>query len=170
MRSIRLFFALVAALGFGGLAQATPVSLEAVEIGEDLAEKTEEYGARDIERLAENLTEAITERLEREGHTLVSDDSMVRVAITLDDAWPNRPTRAQLADEPALSFRSISLGGASVKAVLYDHDGNTLGALDYSWRTRSIEDSVGMPVWHDAERTFDRFARQLAEQIPADAS
>ena len=166
MRPDQFVIALATSLALGAAAQAAPVQLDPVQVGEDLAEKSEDYGARDVERLVEDLTEAITERLEREGHRIVTDPAEIRIAVTLEDAWPNRPTRGQLADQPGLSLRSISLGGASVSAVLYDETGAQMGGIEYSWRTHHISDSVGLTTWSDAERTFDRFARNLAEQLP----
>ena len=170
MRPDQFVIALATSLALGAAAQAAPVQLDPVQIGEDLAEKSEDYGARDVERLVEELTEAITERLEREGHSIVTGPAEIRIAVTLENAWPNRPTREQLADRPGLSLRSISLGGASVSAVLYDESGAQTGEIEYSWRTHHISDSVGQTTWSDAERTFDRFARSLAEELPGDPS
>ena len=170
MNLARLFFALVFSLALTARAFAAPITLDPVEIGEDLAEKAEDYGERDIDRLVEDLTEAVIRRLEQDGHTLVSDSGAVRVAITLENAWPNRPTREQMADRPGLSMRSVSLGGARVSAVLYDDSGDETGEIRYSWRTHHISDSVGRFTWSDAERTFDRFARNLADALSADAA
>jgi hypothetical protein len=164
MRLDRLFFALIASVTLGAAGHAAPVTLDEVLIGEDLAEKADEYGQRDIDRLADELTEAVAERLTREGHG-VGEDGDIRIALTLEDAWPNRPTREQLSDRPGLSMQSISLGGASVSAVLFDASGAQIGEIEYRWRTHHISDSAGRTTWTDAERTFDRFARNLAEAL-----
>lgn len=165
MRLDHLFFALIASGTLSAVAQAAPVTLDPVEIGADLAEKTEEYGARDVERLAEELTRAVTRRLERDGHEITDTPDAIRVAITLENAWPNRPTHEQLADRPGLSMRSVSLGGASVSAELFDAAGVQIGEITYSWRTHHISDSVARSTWTDAERTFDRFARNLSDEL-----
>ncbi len=170
MQPVRLLFALIASLVLSATAQAAPITLEPVQIGENLAEKTEEYGARDVERLIDELTEAVTRRLERDGHDVVMDAGAIRVAITLEDAWPNRPTSEQLGDRPGLSLRSLSLGGARVSATLYDAAGSQIGEINYSWRTHDISDSVGRATWTDAERTFDRFARNLSAELSRSAS
>ncbi|MCP2669317.1 hypothetical protein NHF40_00050 [Maricaulaceae bacterium EIL42A08] len=171
MQAARLFLALVTSLGLGFAAQAAPVQVvDPIEIGDALAEKTEEYGERDIDRLVRNLTESVTERLERDGHDLSGGSEGLQVALTLENAWPNRPTHAQMSDDPSLSYQSVSLGGASVSAVITDADGNRLAELSYSWRTHTVADSVGRGTWTDARRTFDRFASQLADELPATAS
>ena len=170
MHPVRLCLALLACLGLSAAAQASPVHIHSVETSEALAEKTEEYGERDIERLLTRLTETITERLERDGHVVAESADAVQVAVTLENAWPNRPTREQMSENPSLSFRSVSLGGASVRALLTDADGNEISQISYSWRTRTIDDSVGRGTWSDAHRTFDRFARNLAEEVNDHAS
>lgn len=170
MPIIRLLSALILAFGLGAIAQAAPVSLDPVIVGEDLTDKSDDYGARDIERLVDDLTESVSEHLERDGHQMVGASGDVRVALTLENAWPNRPTREQLRNELGLSYSSVSLGGASVSAVIYDANGEVIGEVSYRWRTRNISDSVGRGTWTDAHRAFDRFARQLSEQIPGGAS
>ena len=169
MRLEPLFFAFLASLILGTAAHAAPITLDEVQIDEDLAEKAEEYGQRDIDRLAAELTEAVTERLTRDGHVM-DQDGAIRIAVTLENAWPNRPTREQLADRPGLSMQSVSLGGARVSAVLLDAAGVQIGEIEYSWRTHHISDSVGRTTWTDAERTFDRFARNLAEEVARSSS
>ena len=167
MQLVRLFSAVLASVAISAAAHAAPIKLDPIEIGENLAEKSEEYGARDIDRLVEELTESVTARLERDGHLILTEgDADLRIAITLDNAWPNRPTREQLADRPGLSMRSISLGGARLSAVLFDASGAEVSTMEYSWRTSHISDSIGRATWSDAERTFDRFARNLADELP----
>lgn len=171
MQPVRFLLALAASFGLGVAAQAAPVQvIDSIELGDALVEKTEEYGERDIDRLVRNLTESVTERLERDGHDLSGGSDSLQVVLTLENAWPNRPTHAQMSDDPSLSYQSVSLGGASVRAVITDADGNQLSELSYSWRTRTVADSVGRGTWTNARRTFDRFASQLAEELPASAS
>lgn len=164
MSFARLFFALFAIVALSTAAQAAPIALEEVQIGEDLAEKADEYGQRDIDRLVNALIETVTEGLTRDGHE-VGETGDLRIVLTLEDAWPNRPTREQLSDRPGLSMQSLSLGGAAVRAEIFDAEGLQTGEIAYSWRTRHISDSLGRSTWGDAERTFDRFARSLAEEL-----
>jgi len=169
MRLDRLIFALIASVALGAAAKAAPITLDPVEIGTDLAEKADDYGQRELDYLTEELTEEVTERLTREGH-MVAEDGEIRIVLTLENAWPNRPTHEQLSDRPGLLIQSISLGGASVSAVLFDASGAQIGEIEYSWRTHRISESVGRSTWSDAERTFDRFARNLAEELAGQPS
>lgn len=134
-------------------------------LGPALEDKRSDYGDRDIERISESVVEAVSDAL-----NAVRADESYTVAITLDDAWPNRPTRRQLSANPGLSFESVSLGGAHLSAVIYDGSGNATGEVSYSWRTPTIAQSRGRGTWHDANRTFDRFADRVADAFPAHAT
>jgi hypothetical protein len=170
MRIASVFLSLLASLSLAGHALAAPVQLDPVTIGDDLANKVEDYGQRDVDALITELTETLVERLERDGHTLVEDGAAVRIEVTLEDAWPNRPTREQMRDQMGLSYDSVSLGGASLSAVLYNGDGDVVGEIDYRWRTHDIRESVGRGTWADADRSFIRFSRQVVEALEDQSS
>lgn len=169
MTIAHMTFALILSFALSAAAQAAPIALAEVEIGEDLAEKVEDYGQRDIERLVEDLAETVSERLTRDGH-VVGDAGEIRIVITLENAWPNRPTRQQLGDRPGLSIQSLYRGGADVSGVLFDASGEQIAEIDYRWRTLQVTESIGRATWTDAERTFDRFARNLAEELARQSS
>ena len=150
---------------FVSSAFAQGATLERVVIGEALQDKQEEYGARDLRRLEGDVREAVTDALARNG--LLGDDDMADlvVTVTLEDAWPNRPTFAQLSDQPGLSYRSISRGGARLSAIIETAEGQQVSAADYEWRTFDLADSATRSTWGDAKRTFDRFADRLVDEI-----
>ena len=144
---------------------AQGAALERVVIGEALQEKEDEYGARDLRRLREDLREAVSEALARDGLLAGNDAGDLVITLTLEDAWPNRPTFAQMSDQPGLSYRSVSRGGARLSAVIETADGRQVGGADYEWRTFDIADSAHRSTWTDAKRTFERFAGRLAEEV-----
>ena len=160
-----LLIAAASALYSTALAQGA--TLERVVIGEALLEKEDAYGERDIRRLQDELEEAVSEALARGARPAEDEAGALMVTVTLEDAWPNRPTFQQLSDQPGLSYRSVSRGGARVSAVIETADGTQVGAADYEWRTFDIADSAHRSTWADAERTFDRFSRRLAEEVEA---
>ena len=79
----------------------------------------------------------------------------------LEDARANRPTMARLNREPALSLRSIALGGARVTGRLISADGSE-HPFDLANYASNLRDDVGAVTWTDADRAFDRFASDLA--------
>lgn len=154
--------AVLLSFGASTVAMSQDVTLS---VGSELEDKRGDYGARDIDRLSASAIEAVSEALEDVG----ADDSY-EVVVTLENAWPNRPTRRQLSANPGLSFESVSLGGASLTAIIYDGRGNAAGEVSYSWRTPTIAQSRGRGTWHDANRAFDRFADRVAQAFPAGAT
>lgn len=156
-RVLMIPLALGAALAFAPLASAQQIN---IEIGERLEDKRDEYGSRDLDQLEAEVREAVSEALAEIGanHSLTVD-------IVLDNAWPNRPTREQLADRPGLSIRSLSRGGADLSARFSSADGTVSGTYEYDWRTIDLRDSAARSTWTDARRTIDRFADRLAERI-----
>ncbi|MFS2317244.1 hypothetical protein RMQ97_04820 [Maricaulis sp. D1M11] len=156
--------ALVLALAAPGFAQ-TPLTIAPISFGDALLEKSEEYGERELERLADDLDDALRDELAgvlgQGGYTLQA---------TIIDARPNRPTQEQMFARPGLDMRSISIGGAEVTAIIVDASGQQIASYEYAWRTHSLRDVVGASVWYDANRTFRRFADQIADDIDAPSS
>lgn len=156
--------ALVLALAAPGFAQ-TPLTIAPISFGDALLEKSEEYGERELERLADDLDDALRDEL---AHVLGAGGYTLHATIL--DADPNRPTQEQMFDRPGLDRRSISLGGASVSAVIRDGSDRDVASYEYSWRTHNLRDVLGYSVWYDANKTFRRFADQIADDIDAPAS
>lgn len=169
-RIIQMALAASALLFTPQIAQAQSAALESVVIGDTLEAKRDEYGARDLRALESDLREAIESTLHRAGLMEAGAQADITIAVTLEDAWPNRPTFAQLSARPSLSYQSLSRGGARLSATLSDDQGAVIDVVDYEWRTFDIADSAHRGTWSDAKRTFDRFARRLAEDLPGEAS
>jgi hypothetical protein len=149
----------VAALAGPVLADG-PISIAPIEFGDELIDKADEYGARELERLAGYLQDD----LERELAGHLGDGGMV-LSVTILDAQPNRPTPTQMTSRRGLHPSSVSIGGAELAAELTDRDGTLVETYSYSWRSFSIQHVRGYGMWTDAKRTFDRFADQIGDSV-----
>lgn len=138
---------------------ASPVLAQAVEvrIGEDLADKVDEYGSRDIDRLVERLDAQAEAALPRSGRY-----AGARVELVIEDARPNRPTFQQMADLPGLSMESLSIGGADISGEIILADGSRV-PVAYRWFETSLANVIGTSTWADTDRVFRRFTQRLAE-------
>ncbi|MAK63228.1 MAG: hypothetical protein CMF75_00560 [Maricaulis sp.] len=156
-RTITAFFAM-AALAAPALANE-PVSISDIGIGEALQEKAEEYGQRELDYLAREMRTA----LERELGDRLGENGL-RLDVVIVDATPNRPTMEQMASR-GLHMSSISVGGASLEAHLFDAQGAELESYAYSWRSHNIRDVVGYVTWTDARRAIRRFADDIGDSL-----
>ena len=109
---------------------------------------------------------SLTER----GATL-SEGAPVTVEISIVDADPNRPTMQQLADTPGLdAFRSISIGGAELHAVLRGADGQVLSEVTHRRYNHSLDDVIPpATTWTEARRAIRQFANKVADAYVANA-
>jgi broad specificity phosphatase PhoE len=163
----RLFSFLAAAVALTAapsVALAQSAAIQSITIGDELADKREDYGRRDIEELTAALRSDIGRAFSRAG-LLDGDGAGIRIDVVLNHAWPNRPTRQQMRAQPGLSYLSISRGGADLSAVIQDSEGREISRIDYDWRTPFLEDSAHRSTWSDAERTFERFAHRLTQAV-----
>lgn len=151
-------------------ASAAPVSLAPVSIDTALQKKFDrDYGTREAAVLQTRVTDAISRRLARAGAT-VGDGAAVRVEVTLVDVKPSRPTFQQAVDKPGLDlFRSISLGGAELKARIVGADGAVLAEVPYKWYEYDLRFSTATSTWSDADRAIARFADRVAQAYVAHA-
>lgn len=152
---------LLAAAPAGAFAQS--VSIQSISIGEELQDKSDDYGPRELARLETALQRDLERAFERAG--LVDGAETLSIAVVIEDAWPNRPTMGQMAAEPSLSYSSLSRGGADVVAVIYDAAGEQVAEIAYDWRIFDITDSRYASTWTDANRTFERFARRVVDRV-----
>ena len=155
---MKTLFAAIGALAILPFAAATEV---AVTYSDDFAEElADNYGEREGEELTKDIIDDLEHAFERAGVT------PAKVAITIVNAKPNRPTLQQIRNEPGLDpFRSISIGGMKLIGTAYDADGNELGSHEYGWFENDIRDAVGSGVWTDANRASRRFAKKFATQL-----
>jgi hypothetical protein len=141
------------------------IAIGEITIGATLAEKTAEYGERDIERLLTRVRSRLERELRAVDRLAEPAEAGALLHVVLEDARPNRPTPQQMSSGPrALDIRSFSIGGADLKAVLVaDSDG--LARFDYSWETPTASDSRYAVTWTDADRTIGRFAARVAAAL-----
>lgn len=154
-----LLFTVFAAVGMAGSALAQPpvdTSNVQVVLSPELQKKaTEEYGLKDVQRLADDLRKDAARELDRSG-VLVGG----RLELTLVDVKPNRPTFKQLGDKPGLSIESFGVGGASIEGRAVSMDG-TVTPVRYQWYETDIRQSRYSSTWSDAQYAIDRFASGL---------
>ncbi len=126
-------------------------------------EWSETYGEREVSRLSEAVHKDFEHALDKAGIT------PARIEITILDAKPNRPTFAQLANQPGLDgMRSFSIGGMAMTAVAYDDAGTVLLDRSYDWYERDIRQAQYRSTWGDAKMASDRFSRQFVQALKKD--
>jgi hypothetical protein len=150
-----VILASVAALGVAAPAFAADPEVT-VTYGPKLEKKIDEYGARDVDRLAEDLRASVLK--EAAGSPALDG---ARIELVLEDVVPNRPTMQQMSDKPGLSYDSFGVGGASISGVVTTADGASR-PVSYRWYESDIRWVWPSSTWNDAQQTFNRFARSLA--------
>jgi len=145
---------LLAAVPAAVSAQAGDVT---VTIGPDLQARAQEFGQRDLDRLARELEADVERAVARSGRGRGG-----RLELVLTDARPSRPTFEQMARRPGLSMESVSNGGAAVEGVEIAPDGSTR-AVRFSWYETDIRWAGARTTWTDAHKAFQRFARRYAD-------
>jgi hypothetical protein len=154
---MRLLALSAAALLLSASAALAAPATVSVTVGPELQKKFDkDYGVREIPTLTADLQSSVEKALAKSG----AHDG-ARVELVLTDVKPNRPTFKQMSDTPGLSMESFGVGGAAIKGRIVAADG-TESPIDYSWYETDIRQAFASWVWHDAEWTFDRFARRLA--------
>lgn len=134
-----------------------PVAEINVTIGPDLRDKAGEYGQRDLDYLAADLSRSVERALERVGGRSATGGTL---DLVIEDAVPNRPTLRQMSLKPGLSYESFGIGGARIGGVLTTADGQRI-PVGFRWYETDIRWAQSAGTWTDAENTFDRFARRL---------
>ena len=167
-------FAVVAvaglALALAAPASAGAVAVRPVAIDAALQKKFDaDYGAREIAVLQRMVTRALTRELNEAGGT-VADGAPVAVETTIVDVKPSRPTFQQGVNRPGLDYgRSVSLGGAMLRARIVGADGATLGEVAYRWYEYDLRYATALTTWSDANRAISRFADRVGDAYRAKA-
>lgn len=120
------------------------------------------YGSGETQVLEQAISDSVARAVKRAG---LAPAALPRTEVLLSNARPSHPTHHQQAVNPSLDpVRSISLGGATLSAVLRGADGKELDrvAID-NYATNLQEASASLDAWSDARRTIDRFADQLVQ-------
>ena len=156
MRRIAFLAPLAAALAVSGAAAAQP-SAVVVTVSPDFAKTAQELGERDVQQQVSDLTRTV-ERVLTDRNSL--DGARVELVIT--DLKPNRPTMQQLGDKPGLDgMRSLSIGAAVEGSVTMAS--GEVQPVKFDYYTPTLADARGSTTWTDAQRAYDRLARNLAE-------
>lgn len=156
MRKLAFFAPLAATLAVAAASQAQPADIT-VALGPDLQDKSKDLGEREVARQVDRLVQAVDRALADQPRY-----QGARINLVLTDLEPNRPTFQQVSERPGLSpFHSISIGGAAIEGEIVTADGERL-PVRYARYSNSLQDVVGYATWQDADRTFTRFASNLA--------
>jgi len=156
-----------AALAFAASANAQ--TLEQISYSPEFqTELQDDLGPREGEYLQENITRAIERAIARRNVAATG----VRIEVVIEDAQPNRFTMQQLRSRPGVDpLRSVSVGGADLRAVLRRPDGTVLTEVEHSRYTTSLRDLFFEPLtWTDANRTIRQFAEKVADAYVAQSS
>lgn len=164
MRLAAIAAAAALSVVFASTATAGPVVVQPLAVDQKLQTKFEEdYGAREISELSRALSSALESEL-RDAGGAVSATGPVTIETTLIDTKPSKPTLAQLGQKPGLDYiRSISLGGAELRARLIAADGRVLNEVTYDWYEHDLLTMPAPSTWYDARRAIRRFAAKVAE-------
>ncbi|MCW5725011.1 MAG: hypothetical protein KIS81_08630 [Maricaulaceae bacterium] len=141
------------------------IAVGEIAIGETLAGKADEYGAREFDRLIAIVRTDLERELSAAGRLAADGDAGATLVVTIEDAMPNRPTVAMMGPPRNLDMRSLFAGGASLSALLVAADGAEIARFSYSWRTPDIYLGEASGTWTDARRASDRFAARTARAI-----
>ncbi len=157
------------ALAFAPSAFAGPVAIAPIAYSPEFqTELEDELGVREGEYLRQEVRDAVAAALARRGATL-TDAAPITIDIAIVDADPNRPTLQQLSDQPGLdSIRSVSIGGAELRAVLRGADGAVISEVTHRRYNHDLFDLVGPPTtWTEAHRAIRQFANKVADAYVA---
>jgi len=146
-----------------------PVTIAEISIGEGLLDKSDEYGAREFDRLSGTLRDDLSRELSSMGWLSTDTSASALLFVTIEDATPNRPTFRQQGGPRGLDFSSYGIGGADVTAELRTPTGEVLASYSYNWSSRDIQFAQHASTWTDAFRTFDRFSTRLSESLATEA-
>ncbi|MBL8537119.1 MAG: DUF3313 family protein [Hyphomonadaceae bacterium] len=166
MRSVLFGFT---ALALAQTAWAEPVAVSPISFSPQLETAlAEDLGPREGEYLQRAVQTEIAAALQRRG---VSAGAPARLSIevVIVDADPNRPTMQQLHDQPGLDpIASVSIGGAELRAILRDNDGNAVATVEHRFYDHNLLDTTpAASTWSTARRSIHRFARRVADAYVA---
>jgi hypothetical protein len=137
-----------------------PVSEVQVTIGPRLEAEAHDYGQSDLDMLAHELKKDVEDQLRRQGRLQPGGVSLM---LTLTDATPNHPTKAQLASNPQLDYmHSVGRGSAVIDGVETSPDG-TRRPVHFGYKQMFLRQAFAASTWSDAENSFNSFAQEYAE-------
>jgi hypothetical protein len=155
MRNLIVFGAFAAVMS---ALPASAVTVEAQMSSEFQKKLQKDYGEREAELLAADLTR----KLER----AFSGGAADKLVVVIEDAVPNRPTMGQLRKNPSLDAGlSFGVGGARISGVAFNASGAEIGRYEYDWYETDISLAYGLWTWSNANRAFDRFSHRFAKSM-----
>lgn len=147
-------------------ALAAPVTLAPISFSPEFQEALDEdLGVREGDILREAVTERVSAALVSHGAN-VGQGAGFTLEISIIDADPNRPTMEQMADRPGLDMlRSLSIGGAELRGVLRNAQGEVVSEITHRRYNYSLEDvAMSAPTtWSEAYRAIRQFANKVAD-------
>lgn len=158
-----LSLTLTAAFAFNPAAAQNAAAPVTVVISEPLQKAlAANYGQEEAAVLQQTVNDSLMQAMKRAG---LAQRPELRSEVLISDARPSHPTRHQQSKNPSIDpVRSISLGGATLSAVLRDAAGHELDRVSYDHYASSLaEASASLDPWSDARLTINRFADQVAE-------
>jgi hypothetical protein len=144
---------------------AAAVRIAPATVGAELRKALHDrYGDREGPVLQAEVAGRLSSELKAAGATL-DDSAALRIDVAIEDAVPTHPTRHQMDVNPSLDpLRSVSRGGARLRAVLRGADGKEIDHIDYDHYALSLDQvSPSGDAWADARVSIQRFAAQVAE-------
>ena len=89
------------------------------------------------------------------------------IHVTVEEAAPSHPTRAQQMANPAMDPTwTHFLGGAALSAEVHDASGRVLSKASHRYFPPTITmGSVSLDPWADARRAIDQFAAKVAAAV-----
>jgi hypothetical protein len=161
------FAALALLAGFAAAfpSYASTVIVAPITVGARLqAALHDRYGVAEGPVLQSAVAESLGRALKAAGAT-VDDSAALRIEVSIEEAMPTHPTRHQIELSPSLDpLRSVSRGGARLRAVLRGADGKEMDHVDYDYYAMSLDTvSPSLDAWADARVTIDRFSAQVVK-------
>ncbi len=158
------------ALALAAPASAAPVTVRPMAIDAELQKKfDDDYGQREVAVLQRIVADALARELTQAGAT-ISDSAAISIETTLVDVKPSKPTFYQATENIGLdTIRSVSIGGAELRARIVGADGATLGEVTYDWYESDLLFSTAQSTWSDARHAIRRFADKVGNAYRANA-
>jgi hypothetical protein len=142
---------------------ASAQSLTPIAFSSEFQQQLEdEYGVREGDVLRDAVTRAVNDAIAARG---APAGVSIGIEITIVDADPNRPTIEQLRAQPGLDpMRSVSRGGAELRAVLRGADGAVLSEVTHRRYDYDLFDiGNAATTWSTARSAIRQFANKVAE-------
>jgi hypothetical protein len=156
---------LLAGLCVAWAGHAASVRIAPVTVGAALqASLHDRYGDAEGPVLQAEVADSLARALRAAGATL-DEAAPLRIEVSIEDAVPSHPTRRQVELTPSLDpVRSVSRGGARLRAVLRGADGKEVDHVEYDYYAMSLEQvSPSLDAWADARVSIGRFGAQVAK-------